>query len=81
MTPELKAAEIVSAWTSKNFMDDAARPTIQNQIAEAIKAYAVEMGERTIRMVEAEEKLGRWSTEIVTDIIRSNYTPTNVGEL
>ena len=40
-----------------------------------------EFGERIIRMIENEERIGRWSTEIVTDIIRSNYTPVCIGEV
>ena len=80
MTPAIKAQEVVSCW-SDHFMDKSARPTIQMQIEKAIMEDRIQIGERVIRMLENEEKLGRWTLEIVTDIIRSNYTPVCIGEL
>lgn len=80
MTPATKAEEVVASW-SEHFMDQSARPTIQMQIEKAILEDRIQIGERIIRMIENEERIGRWSTEIVTDIIRSNYTPVNIGEV
>ena len=54
---------------------------IDKQIDDAIKADRKQMCERLIGMVENDGKLGRWTVEIVTDIIRSNYTPVCIGEL
>jgi uncharacterized Rossmann fold enzyme len=81
MTPSRRAAEIVSSWPSDNYVNKAARPTIERQIEEAIKAERIELGERIVRMIENDEKIGIKTKELVTDIIRSNYTPVCIGEL
>lgn len=73
MTPEAKAAEIVAAWPSKNYMDEADRPTIQKQIAQAIKEMMVLENLECARAIESKDGFGPASRQVAIETIRSRY--------
>lgn len=73
MTPETKAAEIVSAWTSNNFMAESARPTIQKQIELAIKEMMILENIQCAAAIESKEGFGPASRQVAIETIRSRY--------
>lgn len=73
MTPETKAAEIVSFWTSNNFMHEAARPTIQKQIAIAIREMMRLENVECAKAIESKEGFGPASRQVAIETIRSRY--------
>jgi hypothetical protein len=73
VTPESKAAEIVAAWPSKNYMDEAARPTIQKQIAQAIKEMMVLENIECAKAIECKDGFGPKSRQVAIETIRSRY--------
>ena len=73
MTPELKAAEIVSAWTSNNYMHESARPTIQKQIELAIKEMMVLENIRCAEAIKETSGFGEVSKAVAVEVIRSRY--------
>lgn len=72
MTPETKAREIVSAWTS-NYMDQAARPTIQRQIEAAIKEAMIFENIQCAKAIESKDGFGPASRQVAIETIRSRY--------
>ena len=73
MTPELKAADIVSAWTSDNYMHPAARPAIQKQIELAIKEMMVLENIQCAKAIESKDGFGPKSRQVAIETIRSRY--------
>ena len=72
MTPATKAAEIVSAW-SKNYMDEAARPTIQKQIEAAITEMMLLENRECAAALKELEGFGPYSRQVAIETIRSRY--------
>lgn len=69
MTPSDRASEIISHWPSKNFVHDAARPSIKMQITKAIEQDRAERGLAIINAIDADTKLGVHSKELVVSIV------------
>lgn len=69
MTPSDRAAEVVSHWPSKNYMDPAARPSIQKQIEKAIEQDRAAVGLTIINTIEADKELGMRTKERVVNLV------------
>jgi hypothetical protein len=68
MTPEARASEIVSHW-SKTWMDPAAKPTIAMQIQKAIEQDRAAMGLKILDAIEADDRIGIKSKELVVTLV------------
>jgi hypothetical protein len=67
MTPSDRASEILSHWPSKNFVDPAARPSIQKQIEKAIEQHMADMGIKILDAVMADSKIGMHTKDLVAN--------------
>jgi hypothetical protein len=73
MTPAIKAAEIVSQWTSDNYMHPSARPTIQKQIEVAITEMMLLENVACAKALKDLEGFGPYSRQVAIETIRSRY--------
>lgn len=73
MTPEAKADEILSEWTSNNFLHQSAKPSLKAQIVKVIEADRAAMGLKIIDAIEKDTKLGvhskEWALTLVMDAL------------
>jgi hypothetical protein len=67
MTPAIKAAEIVSQWTSDNYMHPSARPTIQKQIEQAIERDRHAVCLTILEAIDKDEHIGIHTKHLIAE--------------
>lgn len=69
MTPSDRASEIISHWPSKNFVHDAARPSIKMQITKAIEQDRAATGLKILDLIYEDEKIGAFTKDRVANYV------------
>lgn len=64
-SPSSKADEILSDWTSNNFLHQSAKPSLKAQIVKVIEHDRHETCLKILDLIHADEKLGIHSKDLV----------------
>ena len=73
MTPEARADQLLSDWTSNNFLHQAAKPTLKTQIVKAIEEMMLLENRECAKALKDLEGFGPYSRQVAIETIRSRY--------